>query len=70
MSRAAAARTLPPRLVLASASPRRREILSTLGLTFEVVALDVDETRHPGERAEAYARSRGGRFPNPQYCPT
>ncbi len=33
--------TLP--IVLASASPRRRELLSGLGLRFEVVAADIDE---------------------------
>ncbi|HWQ51164.1 MAG TPA: Maf family protein [Terriglobales bacterium] len=30
-------------IVLASASPRRRELLSGLGLSFEVVAADIDE---------------------------
>lgn len=34
---------LPP-LILASASPRRRELLSNLGLTFEVVPADIDES--------------------------
>jgi septum formation protein len=42
------------RLVLASASPRRRELLGQLGLSFEVSAADIDETPHPGEPAEAY----------------
>ena len=32
-----------PRLILASASPRRRELLSQLGVTFGVVAAPVDE---------------------------
>jgi septum formation protein len=32
-------------IVLASGSPRRRELLKGLGLTFEVVPADVDETR-------------------------
>ena len=41
---------MPPlRLVLASASPRRRELLAALGLTFEVRAADVDESVAPGE---------------------
>jgi len=31
------------RIILASASPRRRELLATLGLTFEVAPSDVDE---------------------------
>jgi MAF protein len=33
-----------PRILLASASPRRRELLATLGADFEVVAADVDES--------------------------
>jgi septum formation protein len=56
--------------VLASASPRRREILGNLGLTFEVQPADIEETRAPGEppavyvarlareKAEAVARAR------------
>ena len=43
-------------LVLASASPRRRELLLAAGFVFEVDVADVDETRFPGERAGAYAR--------------
>lgn len=46
-----------PRLVLASASPRRRELLSRLGLTgFTVDAADIDETAHPRENPRDYAR--------------
>ncbi len=41
---------LPP-IVLASGSPRRKEILSSLGLTFETRATDVDETLLKGESA-------------------
>ncbi len=41
-------------LVLASGSPRRREILDSLGLSFEVVVPDVDETRNPGEAPADY----------------
>lgn len=33
----------PPRLILASASPRRRELLGSLGLVFEVVPARIDE---------------------------
>ncbi len=40
-----------PRLVLASASPRRRELLAGLGLEFEVRPTAVDETPLPGETA-------------------
>lgn len=47
----------PPRaIVLASASPRRAELLTQIGLLFEVrlPAPPVDETPHAGEAAEAY----------------
>jgi septum formation protein len=37
------------RLVLASGSPRRRELLALLGVPFDVVPPDVDETPHDGE---------------------
>lgn len=43
-------------LVLASASPRRAELLRQAGIPFEVVPADVDEDLHPGEDAEAYVR--------------
>jgi septum formation protein len=43
---------LPP-LILASGSPRRRELLSGLGLSFEVRPADVDETPLDGESAAA-----------------
>src|SRR5687767_6145398 len=46
--------TPAPRLVLASASPRRRELLGQLGLRFEVVAADIDETAMPEEPADGY----------------
>jgi septum formation protein len=44
---------LPPpvRLVLASSSPRRRELLAGLGLAFTVRAVGVDETPRPAETA-------------------
>ena len=52
-------------LVLASASPRRAHILRALGLTFDVVAPDVDETLLPGEdggvAAERLARKKAER---------
>ncbi len=44
------------KLILASASPRRREILTTLGVDFTVRTADADETcflTDPGERVEA-----------------
>ncbi len=43
-------------LVLASASPRRRELLAQLGIPFDVVPADVDEAVHAGEDARAYVR--------------
>jgi septum formation protein len=41
-------------LVLASGSPRRRELLEQLGLVFEVVVPNVDESRLQDEPAQAY----------------
>lgn len=42
-------------LVLASASPRRRELLARLGLPFEIAAADVDESPRSGEAPHALA---------------
>lgn len=39
----------PPRLVLGSTSPFRRELLGRLGIAFETAAPNVDETRRPEE---------------------
>ncbi|HEX2099480.1 MAG TPA: Maf family protein, partial [Candidatus Synoicihabitans sp.] len=36
-----------PRLILASASPRRRQLLAELGVPFEVVTADVIEHEDP-----------------------
>ncbi|WP_426750892.1 Maf family protein [Myxococcus sp. Y35] len=51
-------------LVLASASPRRRELLSQLDIRFTVSAADIDETPRAGEAAPAYverlAREKAG----------
>jgi septum formation protein len=44
------------RLVLASASPRRAELLRAAGYTFETAVVDVDEHVQPGERPEEYVR--------------
>jgi septum formation protein len=50
------------RLVLASASPRRRQLLAMLGLEFTVLPGDVDETyaagEDPGAHAERLAREK------------
>ncbi|MGH8530809.1 MAG: Maf family protein [Nevskiales bacterium] len=43
-----------PRLVLASASPRRRELLRQLGLDFVCRAQDLPEAPAPGEKPRAY----------------
>ncbi len=43
-----------PPLVLASASPRRSELLERVGLRATIDPADVDETRLPGESAEEY----------------
>ncbi|MGE5414655.1 MAG: Maf family protein, partial [Syntrophomonadaceae bacterium] len=45
-----------PRLILASASPRRAEILGSLGIPFTVSPTDVAEDLRPGETAESAAR--------------
>lgn len=60
-----------PRLVLASTSPFRRELLGRLGLPFEVAAPNVDEARRPSESplalvlrlSEAKARAIAPSFP-------
>ncbi len=49
-----------PDLVLASASPRRRELLERLGLALVVAATDADETPRPGERPADYVRRVAG----------
>ena len=43
------AMTEPEKIVLASASPRRRRLLEEARIPFEVVPADVDETPLPGE---------------------
>nr|WP_320049013.1 Maf family protein [uncultured Desulfuromonas sp.] len=45
-----------PDIVLASASPRRRELLAGLGIRFQVVPSQIDEDRLDGEPAEAFVR--------------
>jgi septum formation protein len=50
------ARQEDPDLVLASASPRRRELLERLGLVLRIIPADADETVQPGERAVDYVR--------------
>jgi septum formation protein len=43
-----------PRLVLASASPRRAEILRAVGWDFEVAPANIDESLREGEKPAAY----------------
>jgi septum formation protein len=47
-------------LILASASPRRAEILRSLGIPFRVVATDISEALRPAETAEAAAERLAG----------
>ncbi len=43
-------------LILASTSPRRRQLLDLLGLAFSVQAVEVDESPQPGETPVDYVR--------------
>lgn len=43
-------------LILASASPRRRELLTVAGFRFALRVRPVDETREPGESPEDYVK--------------
>src|SRR5215831_17148621 len=49
---------LPPQasleLILASASPRRRELLAQLGIPFTVIPANIDESAVPGELPQTY----------------
>jgi septum formation protein len=49
-----------PDLVLASASPRRRELLEQLGLALVVAAVDIDESPLPREAPADYVRRVAG----------
>ena len=59
------------RLVLASGSPRRADILRAAGWLFDICAPDIDESRRPGEDAVAYverlalAKAKAGAVLNP-----
>lgn len=43
-------------LVLASGSPRRKELLTQLGYEFSVLVTDIEEQQQPGEDAQAYVK--------------
>src|SRR4051812_47980624 len=45
-----------PKLILASGSPRRSEILNSVGWPFEKVVADIDESERPGETPDDYVR--------------
>ena len=45
-----------PKIILASASPRRAEILRTIGWPFEVLPVDIDESTRAEEGAVDYVR--------------
>jgi septum formation protein len=49
-------KTITPLLTLASASPRRRELLAQLGLVCQVRPVDIDESPRAAEAPEAYVR--------------
>ncbi len=40
---------IQPTFILASSSPRRRELLASLGIRFTIDKPDIDESQHPGE---------------------
>jgi nucleoside triphosphate pyrophosphatase len=66
VARALSART--PRVVLASSSPRRRELLTLIGIAHDVVPADIDESYLPGEtpvgHAERLAREKAATVAN------
>lgn len=45
-----------PLIYLASRSPRRQELLRQIGVHFELLPVDVDESLHADENPETYAR--------------
>ena len=45
----------PPRVVLASSSPRRRELLTLIGIRHVVLPADIDEAPHPNELPSVHA---------------
>lgn len=45
-----------PQLILASASQRRRDLLTQIDISFEALSVDIDETRRVGESPRAYVQ--------------
>ncbi len=54
LSERASTKVRVPKVVLASASPRRAEILQTVGWPFEILAVEIDESRRETENAATY----------------
>ena len=48
-------KNLPGKIILASASPRRRQLLEEIGFTFQVEPVDIDETNQLGASPEEFA---------------
>jgi septum formation protein len=46
----------PAKLILASSSPRRRDLLSACAIPFQIIPAAIDEQPLPHERAEVYVR--------------
>ena len=49
---------IQPPVILASASPRRRELLALIGIPHEVIPSNIDETYLPGEAPRTHAERR------------
>ncbi|HYT50168.1 MAG TPA: Maf family protein [Pyrinomonadaceae bacterium] len=49
-----------PKIILASASPRRAEILRTVGWPFETLVVNIDESRRENEDAAGYVQRLAG----------
>lgn len=46
--------SVPPQITLASSSPRRRELLDQIQVSYEVWPVDIDESHQQGESAEQF----------------
>lgn len=51
---------MPQKLVLASTSPRRKELLQQIGVEFTQMSVDINEDVHVGESAENYVLRLAG----------
>lgn len=45
-----------PQIVLASASPRRSELLASVGIKFQIIPSHIDETQQTDEKPEAFVQ--------------